>query len=325
MEAQHKKVDENKTIKRVVLDIKHMVEINEKLSKGVKVDSQVVSNLLLSGIINIIEQHETVEELEKKIKQLEHIDITTNARLESLESWVLEQNNSIHRLDELLSVMDKNGAVVKESKEIKELKGKVNSLEINLKQVRIPTEQKTVSERNDEQVPKSIKCEECNEEFTRNCDLEVHLDGHTREKEFKCEVCGKGFFLQWRLRKHKELHQTQINQRFCHFYNNSKPCPYENIGCMFVHSKSGKCKLASCRFRLCQFEHEDKNENDIETVASEDSEHESEDEHMDDSVCYGENDCHLCECKFTCLDDLCEHFRCFHQEYYQKTQLLVVV
>ena len=86
---------------------------------------------------------------------------------------------------------------------------------------------------------------------------------------------------------------------------------------MFVHSKSGKCKLASC------------NENDIETVASEDSEHESEseDEHMNDSssVCCGENDCHLCEMTFTCLDDLCEHFRCFHQEYYQETQLLVVV
>ena len=68
VEARHKKVDENKTIKRVELDIKHMVEINEKLSKGVKVDSQVVSNLLLSGIINIIEQHKTVEELEQKIK-----------------------------------------------------------------------------------------------------------------------------------------------------------------------------------------------------------------------------------------------------------------
>ena len=112
---------------------------------------------------------------------------------------------------------------MKESKEIKELKGKVNSLEINLKQVRIPTEKKNESERKDQQVPKSIKCEECNEKFRRNCDLEVHLDGHTREKEFKCEVCGKGFFLHWRLRKHKELHQTQINQRFCHFYNNSKP------------------------------------------------------------------------------------------------------
>ena len=60
MEAKHKKVNEKKKAKRVELDIKHMVEINEKLSKGVKIDPQVVSNLLLSGIINIIEQQNTV-------------------------------------------------------------------------------------------------------------------------------------------------------------------------------------------------------------------------------------------------------------------------
>ena len=73
------------------------------------------------------------------------------------------------------------------------------------------------------------------------------------------------------------------------------------------------------------------NENDIETVASEDSEYENEYTHRGDdiddssSVCYGENDCHLCDMKFMCLDDLCEHFQYVHQEYYQKTQLLVLV
>ena len=62
--------------------------------------------------------------------------------------------------------MDKNGAVVKESNAIKELKGKVNSSKINLRQVRIPTEKKNESERKDEQVPKSIKCEMKNSEET---------------------------------------------------------------------------------------------------------------------------------------------------------------
>ena len=95
---------------------------------------------------------------------------------------------------------------------------------------------------------------------------------------------------------------------------------------MFVHSKSGKCKLPSCSFRLCQFEHSEEKGNLIETVASEDSEHEDDEKYegavMDDtsSVGYGENDCHLCDMTFMCLEDLCEHFRSCHQEYYQQTQ-----
>ena len=327
VEAKHKKVDEKKTVKRVELDIKHMVEINEKLSKGLKIDYHVVSNLLLSGIINIIEQNKTVEELEQKIKHLEHSDITTKAKLEALENWVLKQDDNIHQLDELLSVMDKNGAVVKESNQIKELARKVSDVETNLRQVRSTTKKINKSEVNDEQVSKSMKCKECNDEFTRNCDLEAHLEGHKREKEFKCEVCGKGFYLNWRLRRHKEVHQTQSNARFCHYFNNSKPCPYEDIGCMFIHSKAGKCKVASCSFSLCQFEHDDKKIEEIETVASEDSElDEDVDEYEGDkldnssSVSYGENDCHLCEWKFMCMDDLLEHFRFYHQEYYQESQ-----
>ena len=74
-----------------------MVEINEKLSQGVKLDPNVVSNLLLNGIINIIVQHEFVEDLEERIKQVEHRYITNSARIESLESWVLKQADSINK------------------------------------------------------------------------------------------------------------------------------------------------------------------------------------------------------------------------------------
>ena len=74
-----------------------MVEINEKLSQGVKLDPNVVSNLLLNGIINIIVQHEFVEDLEERIKQFEHKYITNRARIESLESWVLQQADSINK------------------------------------------------------------------------------------------------------------------------------------------------------------------------------------------------------------------------------------
>ena len=39
-----------------------------------------------------------------------------------------------------------------------------------------------------------------------------------------------------------------------------------------------------------------------------------------ESVCYGKNDCHLCDKTFTCLDELCEHFRREHTEYQESIQ-----
>ena len=61
VKEKHIKVDEKRKIRRVELDIKHMMNINDKLARGEQIDSKVVSNLLLSGVINVIEQH--VEEL----------------------------------------------------------------------------------------------------------------------------------------------------------------------------------------------------------------------------------------------------------------------
>ena len=75
------------------------------------------AHLLFNGIINIIDQNECVDDLEKIIKQLEHSDITNKVRIESLESWILKQAYSIKNLDEKLEPMDKTGAFIKESKE----------------------------------------------------------------------------------------------------------------------------------------------------------------------------------------------------------------
>ena len=107
--------------------------------------------------------------------------------------------------------------------------------------------------------------------------------------------------------KHKEMHTE--SKKFCHFYNNGKSCPYESIGCMFQHSKAGVCKKSICTQKLCQFEHKreaPKREEVIETVTEEVLEEE-----------VGENDCHLCPCKFQTLEPLCEHLRTFHVEYHQ--------
>ena len=48
------------------------------------------------------------------------------------------------------------------------------------------------------------------------------------------------FYLKWRLEKHMTGHE-KLDSKFCHYFNNNKTCPFEQIGCMFKHAKSRKC------------------------------------------------------------------------------------
>ena len=46
------------------------------------------------------------------------------------------------------------------------------------------------------------------------------------------------------------------NVKKCHYFNNSKICPIEDIGCKFAHEDSEKCYFFDrCRNQLCQFKH----------------------------------------------------------------------
>ena len=48
---------------------------------------------------------------------------------------------------------------------------------------------------------------------------------------------------------------------YCHYFNNNKVCPFNDIGCMFKHSESDKCRFGeNCQFKLCQFRHHKKAE-----------------------------------------------------------------
>ena len=70
-----------------------------------------------------------------------------------------------------------------------------------------------------------------------------------------CEICDKEFFQEWRFKRHMNLHYSSV-KRFCHFYNNQKKCPYEELGCKFAHQISPDCKFReNCKNRLCQFTH----------------------------------------------------------------------
>ena len=72
--------------------------------------------------------------------------------------------------------MDVNGAIIKESEEIKALKKRILSLEVDLGPVKSVKCVKKVDEANSKLKP--IKCSECPCEFSKNCDLEDHLEEH---------------------------------------------------------------------------------------------------------------------------------------------------
>ena len=133
-------------------------------------------------------------------------------------------------------------------------------------------------------------------------------DKHSTEKENACNFCGKTFHLKWRLEKHKEIHDKEKSLKYCHFFNNHKVCPYEEIGCKFLHVKSERCKFTDCRNPLCQFSHNDEKDN---------LESDEDEEEFDETADISENQCHLCREQFTSKDEHIDHVRSEHVVYYQ--------
>ena len=103
--------------------------------------------------------------------------------------------------------------------------------------------------------PKFIKCDYCDETFNESWKYETHLESHRVEKNKKCDICGKSFYLEWRLKRHMNVHEKP-NIKNCHYYNNNKMCPFDDVGCKFKHIKSKQCvNQANCKSKLCPNQH----------------------------------------------------------------------
>ena len=121
----------------------------------------------------------------------------------------------------------------------------------------------------------TVKCKACTKSFDKNSDLKLHMTtDHESEKLHKCDICEKTFVFEWRLKKHKIMHE-KANGKHCHYYNNGKNCPFEEIGCKFQHLSSAKCKFGqTCMVKMCQYTHEVystcKEDTSFDNIASED-------------------------------------------------------
>ena len=114
-----------------------MISTHEKLIKGEAIDKDVVSILLLGGVINILGQHDTILEIENKVKSLEVENLTNRSRIESLENWILKQDESIKELEENLQRLDRNGVVIKENSDITNLKKKFIGIGLDVSALKI--------------------------------------------------------------------------------------------------------------------------------------------------------------------------------------------
>ena len=96
--------------------------------------------------------------------------------------------------------------------------------------------------------------------FDRFVDLEIHIkNSHKEHNVFECDQCGKGFVLEWRLRRH-----TQTNAQPCHYFNNNVKCPFDEFGCKFLHIASKNCQFGEkCRRILCLYRHSEMKRNSI--------------------------------------------------------------
>ena len=82
---------------------------------------------------------------------------------------------------------------------------------------------------------KSITCKEFDKSLKIFIALEEHIKmSHEKYQVLKCDRCDKGFGLKWNFHD-----KTYV--RPCHYFNNSKPCPFEAFGCMFIHMDSKIC------------------------------------------------------------------------------------
>ena len=128
---------------------------------------------------------------------------------------------------------------------------------------------------------KLYNCEDCESTFDEKCKLERHLKSHEKIKDKKCNLCEKTFYLEWRLKKHKSIHENKSLKK-CHYFNNDKLCPFEDIGCMFLHVQSSRCFFSGiCTRKLCPYSHiPNRTDNDESSNKSDAVTEESESENV---------------------------------------------
>ena len=103
-------------------------------------------------------------------------------------------------------------------------------------------ERKCFNVKTDKKLPKHrsklLKCQVCDMEFEKFCDLEWHVKAQHEEcQTFECNTCMKTFVTEWRLKKHVKIHTNKITKQ-CNYFIGNMSCPFDELCCKFLHSLS---------------------------------------------------------------------------------------
>ena len=131
------------------------------------------------------------------------------------------------------------------------------------------------------------------------------MDVHEAEQRYKCKTCEKTFHLKWRLNKHEENH-TRKNVKHCRYFSKQELCPYEAIGCKFLHVQTELCTIDDCQDITHQ------NVINIEEATNGEDKNKDEEEIPE----LEENPCHLCRIQLQTKDDLYNHVQVNHEEHF---------
>ena len=162
--------------------------------------------------------------------------MTAKITLKSLQAEVNLFRGELRNIKEELSVAKNELKSVK--KEMSDLKDEYSKKEQGIQEINWSCKscessfnsKKLLKKHMQTEHTKTIYCRFCPETFEKNCELEIHMKTkHEQKEKFECDQCGKHFVLKWRLRCHQEIHAFQPLKK-CHYYNNGKICPYEDLG-----------------------------------------------------------------------------------------------
>ena len=60
------------------------------------------------------------------------------------------------------------------------------------------------------------------------------MKDHEEYQKFKCNNCCKDFVTEWRLNKHRKIHDGRT-KKYCNNFKTGKTCPFQELGCKFLH------------------------------------------------------------------------------------------
>ena len=197
------------------------------------------------------------ENLSIKIKELDDQIKSKADEIRAIELSITEKANLLHtQLEEVrenhISSNSELDANLKE--ELLKVKEKLSIIEQN-KSKKL-NETGKIRNMNRRQIVHNFKCKECEKIFSTRTEMEVHIETSHVPTMLKCDNCDFAFVSEWRLKKHRKIHEEHTYSRKCHYYISGKPCPFENLGCKFLHIFSKVCKYGrECTHKMCQFRH----------------------------------------------------------------------